>query len=201
MRPGMRRLGPRPGRPDTRAHIIRAAKRLFAQGYASCSLRSVAREAGVDPSLVIQFFGSKEGLYLAAIAEVMRPDTVLDRVIGDTREGLGRRLADYYFGMWDEAENRWPFQAILMSAASHQPAAEMLRDFISRELVARIAARAVRDRAELRAGLAGAHLVGVALVRYVVRFGPLAELPRADLAGIVGGTIDSYLFSPLPEGR
>ncbi|WP_407563680.1 TetR family transcriptional regulator [Streptomyces sp. 184] len=196
--PRVRPLGPRPGRPDTRADIIRAAKRMFARGYGSCSLRAVAREAGVDPSLLVQFFGSKEGLYLAAIADVMRPDDVLGRIVGDTSDGLGRRLAAYYFDLWDDAETRWPFQAILLSAASYQPAAAILRDFITRELVARVAARAVKDRAELRAGLAGSHLVGTALVRYVVRFGPLAELPRPELAEIVGGTIDGYLFGPLP---
>lgn len=198
MRPAFRPLGPRPGRPDTRGDIIRAAKRQFALGYTSCSLRAVAREAGVDPSLVVQFFGSKEGLYLAAMADVIPPDEVLGRIVGDAAEGVGERIADYYFGLWNDAETRGPLQAMLMSAASHRPAADMLREFVSRELVGKVADKAVQDRAELRAALASSHLVGTAIICYVVRMAPLADLPLAELARFVGATIDAYLFGPLP---
>lgn len=58
--------GRRPGGSGTRDAILAAAKDAFsAQGYTATSLRAVARAAGVDPSLVTHFFGSKPGLFEA----------------------------------------------------------------------------------------------------------------------------------------
>ena len=48
------RRGRRPGAPDTRAGILAAARAQFAaQGFTRTTIRGVAREAGVDPALVI----------------------------------------------------------------------------------------------------------------------------------------------------
>ncbi|KJY18041.1 TetR family transcriptional regulator, partial [Streptomyces sp. NRRL S-444] len=55
--------GPRGERGEQADKIVAAARRSFAtRGYAATSLRSVAREAGVDPGLVTYYFRTKTGL-------------------------------------------------------------------------------------------------------------------------------------------
>jgi len=52
----------------TRAAILEAAKAHFAQlGYDVAVLRDIARDAGVDVSLVKRYFGGKEALFLEAL--------------------------------------------------------------------------------------------------------------------------------------
>ena len=57
--------GRRGGDADTRSDILHSAKVHFARGYSDASLRGIARDAKVDPSLVVQFFGSKSDRPLA----------------------------------------------------------------------------------------------------------------------------------------
>jgi len=60
-----------------RERILREATRLFsAQGYGSTSIREVARTAEVTNPTIYYHFGSKEGLYLAAIQ--VHSDQLLD---------------------------------------------------------------------------------------------------------------------------
>jgi len=69
----------RPGRPraeeaNQRERLLDAAVRCFAaDGVAATSLRGIALEAGVTPALVNYYFGSKEQLLDAFIAERVTP--------------------------------------------------------------------------------------------------------------------------------
>ena len=73
----------------------------------------------------------------------------------------------------------------------------MLREFLTREVLGRIAAVAAPDRPALRAALAGSQVVGLAMARYIVRVPPLAGADPADVAAAVGPTIQRYLTGPL----
>ncbi|UGQ11030.1 TetR/AcrR family transcriptional regulator [Yinghuangia sp. ASG 101] len=70
------RTAPRRGSPrgpyrkgnETRAHIVDAAAKVFAErGYAGGSLRQIAAEVGVTAASLVQHFGSKEGLLNAVL--------------------------------------------------------------------------------------------------------------------------------------
>ena len=66
--------GRRKGNPDTRQQIIEVARaRFLAEGYQKVSLRSIAAAAGVDVALISYFFGSKRGLFGAALALSVNP--------------------------------------------------------------------------------------------------------------------------------
>ncbi|MCC2628726.1 MAG: transcriptional regulator, partial [Thermomicrobiales bacterium] len=53
----------------TRQAILEAAKICFMHdGYEQVGVREIAARAGVDPSLVNRYFGSKEGLFSEAVA-------------------------------------------------------------------------------------------------------------------------------------
>ncbi|MDG4862133.1 helix-turn-helix domain containing protein, partial [Streptomyces sp. T-3] len=51
----------------TRAAILAAARERFAaDGYERATIRAIARDAGIDPSMVMRYYGNKEGLFSAA---------------------------------------------------------------------------------------------------------------------------------------
>ena len=56
--------GRRQGEPVSRDVVLRAAKQRFAQqGYEKTTLRAIASDAHVDPSMVLYLFGSKAELF------------------------------------------------------------------------------------------------------------------------------------------
>ena len=59
---------------DTRIRILKAAQQAFAEmGYSVAGIRHIAAAASVDPAMVIRYFGSKAGLYEAALVDAV-PD-------------------------------------------------------------------------------------------------------------------------------
>src|SRR3954451_6157975 len=53
----------------SRAALLEAAGALFDErGYEAATVREIGERAGVDAALIARYFGSKEGLYLAALA-------------------------------------------------------------------------------------------------------------------------------------
>ena len=170
------RTGRRPGPNQTRAAILDAARAAFAErGYDGVSIRAVARDAGVDPALVHRFYGSKEALFVAAMELPVSPSALFDEPVAFA-----------------------PFLALIRAAVSNDRAAAMLREFIAREVLGRLAAAASPDRPELRASLAGSQLVGLAMARHVVGVPPLADAERETVVAWVGPGIQRYLTGALP---
>ena len=193
----MARTGRRPGSSGSREKILAAARRQFARdGYDGATIRGIAAEAAVDPALVRHYFGSKEHLFIAALDFPADPATIVPGMLAGDREGLGHRLATFFLDTWDEPRGQ-PFLALMRSVADNEDAAEMLRQFISREVIGRIAEVLELDEPRLRAALAGSHLVGLAMMRYVVRLEPIASADRAALARAVGPSIQRYFTDPL----
>jgi AcrR family transcriptional regulator len=191
----MPRLGRRPGASGSRGAILAAARRHFADvGYDRATIRRIASAARVDPALVLHYFGSKDGLFSAAM-DFPRPDTVIPQVFGPGTQGLGERVATFFLALW-ESEAGGALLSLLRSLHTSEKAAVMMREFISSELLARVAPTlSGRDR-ELRATLAVSHLLGVAVLRYVVKLEPIASAPTATLARRIGATIQRYFDPP-----
>ena len=193
----MARTGRRPGSSGSREKILAAARRQFARdGYDGATIRGIAADAAVDPALVRHYFGSKEHLFIAALDFPADPAAVVPGMLADGREGLGLRLATFFLETWDHPSGQ-PFLALMRSVAGNDDAAEMLRQFISREVIGRIAVALELDQPHLRAALAGSHLVGLAMMRYVIRLEPVASVDRATLARAVAPSIQRYFTDPL----
>jgi AcrR family transcriptional regulator len=197
--PARGRTGRRPGPNQTRAATLDAARRAFAErGYDGVSIRAVARAAGVDPALVHRFYGSKEALFIAAMELPVAPSALVDALLADGVEHLGERLVRTLLELFDHAAAFAPFLALLRGAVSNERAAAMLREFIAREVLGRLARAASPDRPELRASLAGSQIVGLAMARYVVGVPPLAATDRETVVACVGPAIQRYLTGALP---
>ena len=61
---------PKTQNPEVRQRIFQAAERIFADNeYASASIRAIAEAAGVTVPMIYYYFGNKEGLFRALVAE------------------------------------------------------------------------------------------------------------------------------------
>jgi AcrR family transcriptional regulator len=195
---GRPRTGRRPGPSSTRADILAAARECFAQrGYAATSVRAIAAKAGVDAALVHRFFGSKDELLVATLASAMRPAERVPELVEGDLAGLDERIVRYFLSVWERSPSREVMIAMVRSAATHEHAAELLREFIGREVLGPIAGALDGDDAPLRASLVGSQLLGVAMVRYVVKIEPLASAPPDVVAKAVAPTLRRYLTADL----
>ncbi|WP_431974682.1 TetR family transcriptional regulator [Micromonospora haikouensis] len=190
-----RRTGRRPGNPGTREAILDAARAAFAQrGFDAASIRSIAAAAGVDPALVHHYFGGKDQLFLAAMGAPLDPGELLPRVLAGDPDGVGERLVRTFLGVWDSPAGVAAV-ALLRSAVSNEWTARLLREFLVTQVLRRVLHHLDVDPAELplRGSLVASQLVGLALMRHVVRLEPVASAPPETLVAAVGPTVQRYL--------
>lgn len=94
---------------------------------------------------------------------------------------------------WEDSGEDNPLLGIIRSAMSYEESARMLREFVGSDVLGRLTAAIELPAAELRAGLVGTELVGLAVMRYVVRVPALAGLPPEAVVAAVGPTVQRYL--------
>src|SRR5579875_2688816 len=104
----------------TRATILSAARSLFsAHGFERTTIRSIAAEAGVDPALVMHYFGNKADLFAA----VSRLEITFPDLTGATPERIADALVPFLIRVWDPAGS---FLPLLRAAATNRTAADAL---------------------------------------------------------------------------
>jgi AcrR family transcriptional regulator len=165
-------------RRRTEANILDAARELFADlGYERTTIRLVAAQAGVDPALVMQYYGSKEQLFAAAARRTKQHRSVLTA----SRDELPRAsLTDLFDNMESEAD-REAVSALLRNCLTHPEAARIMRDEVMCERSRTIAATIGGEDAELRAGLMAACMIGVSVARYAMEIPAVAAASREDI--------------------
>src|SRR3984957_8349306 len=84
---------------ETRADILAAARvRFGADGYERTTLRAVAADVGVDPALVIRYFGSKQDLFAAAAEFTL----ALPDLTGIDPDHVADALLPKFFAVWED---------------------------------------------------------------------------------------------------
>ncbi|MDF5756037.1 TetR family transcriptional regulator [Spongiactinospora sp. TRM90649] len=166
-------------RAATRAALLAAARIRFARsGYEATSVRDVARDAGVDPTLIFRYFGSKQGLFdEAAKAGRQEGASLLDGDAADLPDLLLRSVLSQNRA---ETGGEHPFVAMLRSS-THEPAHRMMREQICDGFLANLAGLVEGPDARLRAELLGALILGISVSRSVVRSPALAEAGHDDI--------------------
>jgi AcrR family transcriptional regulator len=190
------RSGRRPGGEDTRGAILEAARAAFATaGYQAATIRAIAAEAGVDPALVHHYFGTKEDLFGMVMELPLRPSQAAEMIMAQGIENAGSNLARLFFSIWESPATRDTLLAMLRGAFTTEQGAETLKDFFEAALLERVADQVDGPDAKLRVSLAASHLIGVAVLRYVIGFEELIRPTPEELAERVGGRIQAY-FTP-----
>jgi AcrR family transcriptional regulator len=197
-RDSVARRGRRPGTSTTRQAILDAARARFASdGFTATTIRRVAADAGVDASLVIQFFRSKDELFAAVMS--ISPDALarFSTAFEGPDEHLGERVVRAYLDAWEGTDSE-PLMAMLRGAIANEQASAQLREFIQARLLDGVKSRAVGDDAAVRAGLASSMLVGIVVGRRIVAVPTISNVDREMLVAIVAPAIQSVLTSGLP---
>ncbi len=196
--PAARRAGRRAGESGTREAILTAARRQFAgQGYDRTSLRSIAIEAAVDPTLVTHFYRSKAELFVTVTELPFDMSEVLPAVLAGERAGVGLRLARVLVGVLASDEGRQRIVGVIRAAASEPEAARLVRELVTRELIGTVVMRLDVDQAPLRAALIGTQMVGLVMARHIVGLEPLVTATPDLLVGAIAPTLQRLLFEPL----
>ena len=171
---------------ETKAVILAAAKERFARsGFERATIRAIAADADIDPSMVMRYFGSKDQLFAAAADFDLR---IPDLSAVDPAE-VGARLVDYFMDRWERDE---ALIVLLRSSTSNDVAAQRMREIFAGQLIPVIAA-IDPVRPERRASLVAAQMLGLALCRYVLRLPPIVAMSHEEVVSWLGPTIQRYL--------
>jgi AcrR family transcriptional regulator len=183
-----------PGESGTREAIVVEARRQFSElGYGRATLRGIARGAGVDPRLLLHYFGSKQELFTASVELPIEPERVIEVVLSDGPEHVAANAARLMVSVIDDPQTRGPLVALVRAAVTEPEAAMLIRQVLTDRMLLPIARRLGGERPELRASLVASQLVGVTVVRYVVGLGPLADASRDDLVRALEPVFEHYL--------
>jgi AcrR family transcriptional regulator len=188
--PGRR---PSPRGDRTRSAILAAAtERFAADGYDRTTLRAVAADAQTDAALIIRHFGSKAGLFAAAVQIGLTPVDLA----GLPPAEAGRELARSTFLPWEQGQTRAQ-EILLRTAPTHPEAAAGVQAILDQQLTPAVAAILSSDpAARTRAGLIQSHGIGVVMTRYLLRIEPMASMDFGQLVESTGAFFEQCLTVP-----
>ena len=180
---------------ETRQLILNAARRLFAQkGMEECTIRDIAREAGVSPASVVVHFKSKTALLEEALNRDI--EKTLSELTASMPEDLNlldrlMHLAKGFFRLYDQ--NRNLYRALIRHTI-FEPAAETPNIANVSELYLRFLAGMVEEgkargivRPDVDAAVAAASLFSLYLGALIILFRRpemTAELVADNLAAM-----------------
>ena len=180
-------------------------------------MRQVARDAGVDARLVSHYFGDKTALFAATVDLPVNPQDIVDAVLAGPREQVGAELVRGFLALWDDPGRTPVVVALLRSATTSAAAGRALREFLFATVFARVAAELDGSEGasgvvgadgqeadptrrpggegarERRARLAGAQMLGLAVLRYVVADPVTVAATPDELAADLGPVLQRYL--------
>jgi AcrR family transcriptional regulator len=181
-----------PRSEGTRRTILDVARRTFAaRGFEQTTIRAVAAESGIDPSMVMRYFGSKAGLFAAAsTTDLEVPDL---RSVANSRRG--EFMVRHFVERWERAPKDDTLVFLLRTAVTNEAVAEQLQATFNELIVGPIKSLGHSD-AERRAALIGTQLLGLALCRYVLQLQPIATTDPEELIQSVAPAVQLQINQP-----
>ena len=181
-------------RPNTRSarraatarRILEAAQVEFGNsGLEGTTVRAIAKRAGVDPSLVIQHYGSKADLFAVAIQ--------LDR--GSSRDDVVEHLVEVLDVRLKELPPET--RALVRSMLTAPQATKAMKDFLD-ERVVNLARTMDGDDAELRAALAVSSILGLTIARHFLDLDALSEISDLQVEAVLRPWLSATLDNAPP---
>jgi AcrR family transcriptional regulator len=171
-------------RAATAQRILEAAQIEFGEhGLEGSTVRAIAHRAGVDPSLVIQHYGSKSDLF--AIAAQLQRESTGDDVAAHLLDVLDVRLDEL------PPETR----ALVRSMLTAPAATKAMKAFLD-DRVANLARAMDGDDAELRAALAVSSILGLTIARHFLALDALAAISEEQIATTVRPWLTADVATP-----
>ena len=177
-------------RRRTEAAILDAARARFAEvGFERTTIRGVAARVGIDPALVMQYYGSKDGLFAASAQWFAERKELTSASLGELPAAA---LSDLLSGMEDPRQ-RCATEAVLRSCLTYESAREVMREQVMKERHAHVAEVIGGPDADLRAGLLGAVMIGTTIARYLLEIPAVAGASREDLERVLGPVLKALV--------
>ncbi|HEY4457185.1 MAG TPA: TetR family transcriptional regulator [Pseudonocardiaceae bacterium] len=182
-----------PRRSDaTRAAILDAARHRFAaDGFQKATIRAIAADAGIDPSMVMRYYGNKDGLFAAAVDVNLGLADIAD--IEPDR--LGETLMRHALTVWEHPPASDILLTLMRSSITDDRAIAKFQEIFARQVMPAVLRFGNPDDAPRRAGLLATQVLGVALTRYVLKLPPVVAMTPDQLVTEIGPTIQRYLTS------
>ena len=176
-----------------RGRILDAARSRFArEGFEGATIRAIAADARIDPSLVMRYYGNKDALFAAAVdVELELPD--LTEV---PQRSWGNRIATYFFQRWESNPSEGALGLLVRTAATNDHAAARLREVVDRQITAALEGAGIGE-APRRAALIATQMLGLAYCRYVIGLAEIASASPDELIAPLATTIQRYLTMKL----
>ncbi len=212
-RPAATRRGPRAESGQARAAILGAARTLFVDNeFSAVSLRAIAREAGVDTSLVRYYFGTKQDLYNEAMALPSGPHHIIARVCAKCGpDELGEALIRAFLQAWDghvgeftergSATLQGVVQAMVTQPYAFQQVNDLYQHALIDPIVALLEDRFDHAEAQLRATIGLARLLGLFTTRYIFGLDALTQICGEELVAREGPCLQQVLTGPSPAAK
>ncbi len=187
--------GRRPGRTDTKASIQAAALTLFSElGYEKVSLRAIARAADVDPALIHHYFDNKADLFSRSVLDLpLDADAIVREILDGPTDRIGERTVSAFLDAWDRPGAGDRFNAMLRAAVTDPHARRPLSEFMTKEVLIKVAESLGHPNARLRAQLAVAQLLGLALCRDIFELPGLVKARNPVLVRSLGRAMQALL--------
>lgn len=184
---------PRRSSQTTKAAILAAARARFAEhGYERTTIRAVAADAGIDASMVMRYFGSKEQLFDAALAI----DLHLPDFGGVPADDVPALVVRHFLDRWEGDPTDDALLVLLRSAVTNEQAAARMRDIFARQVAPAVAGvLPPGPDAPARAALLSAQLLGLALARYLLRLPPALALTPEQITRLYAPAVAAVLSS------
>jgi AcrR family transcriptional regulator len=158
-------------RAATAQRILDAARAEFGErGLEAATIRRIARRANVDPSLVMQHYGSKAALFAIAI---QLDDASQGEVEAHLHDVLDVRLA----ALPPETK------ALVRSMLTAPEATESMSAFLNERVVNLSRAMGGED-ADLRAALIVSSILGLTIARHFLKLDAFTTASEADIARV-----------------
>ena len=171
----------------TRAAILAAARDCFCEtGYDGTGLRAIAARAGANVALIQRYYGSKKGLFLAAILPRLDIGLLLDGPMDE----FGVRVAAI---MRMKVERGFDPMVALLRALSAPQLAPLLGSALSRQVIAPLAARLDGDDPDLRASLILAYLAGYEMLLRTLRLPEITGASAAAREVVLAATLQNLV--------
>ncbi|MET8236681.1 MULTISPECIES: TetR/AcrR family transcriptional regulator [unclassified Streptomyces] len=168
--------------------ILRAARRAFTQRpYAEVTIRRIAADAGVSPSLVVKHFGRKEELFNTVADFGPAAEELFDAPL-DT---LGRHMVVTLVRRRRELKSD-PLLRVVFSLGN-QDERSLLRDRFHEQVTEALIARLPGRERTLRAELIAGHLLGLGATLSLHREGAGSLATPEHLADLYAPALQSLI--------
>ncbi|HCT5224855.1 hypothetical protein HMPREF3155_04890 [Corynebacterium sp. HMSC06D04] len=189
-----KKAGRRPGAPEAREKILEAACMRFSEvGFEATTIRAVAKEADVDPALVMHYFKNKDGLFDAVIADLK----MLPAQLGASTDLRG--FIANYLRLWESEDMGPRLRAVVRGGIGSSHASAILRESIMDSFVTALLetefAQSTISEGNLLGKIAylGPILIGTAIARYVVEVPLMTEKSIDDIVEDMYPAIETLL--------